>query len=211
MSVSRTVKSESPQQEGLRQAQRRFTKQHILEAAVKTFLERGYIASTVEDIIERAGTSRRTFYAHFRSKADVLVEAGERLLPEIQEHVAELDEALLEGSREALRDWFVASLEWRARHGALLAVWEEAAAVEPAQAAASRKAIEGFPDLMPKYLARWPKSLREEARLRVVLLNLQTAGYVKHSPPDEMDADGRDLAAETLTNIWYGSLQPPSS
>jgi AcrR family transcriptional regulator len=211
MSVPRAAKSKRPQQEGLREAQRRFTRQHILDAAVSTFLERGYIASTVEDIIERAGTSRRTFYAHFRSKVDVLVEAGESILPEIQEHFSELDEALLAGSREALRDWFAASLDWRARHGALLSVWEEASAVEPAQEEASREAIEGFPDLMPNYLARWPKDLHEEARLRVVLLNLQTAGYYKHSPPDEMDADARDLAAETLTNIWHGSLQPPPS
>jgi AcrR family transcriptional regulator len=210
MPVPQTEGSEQPRG-GLREAQRRFTRQHILDAAIDVFLERGYIPSTVEDIIERAGTSRRTFYAHFRSKADVLVEAGASLLPEIQDHYRELDEALLDGSREALRDWFAARLEWRARHGALISVWEQAAAVEPAQQAESHQRIEGFPDCMPSYLARWPKDRQEEARLRVVLLNLQIGGYFNHSPPGEMDAAARALAADALTTIWYRALQPSPS
>ena len=193
---------------GLREAQRRFTRQHILDAAIDVFLERGYIPSTVEDIIERAGTSRPTFYAHFRSKTDVLLEAGAALLPEIQSHYQELDEALLDGSRDALRDWFAARLDWRARHEALLAVWEQAAAVEPAQQATRHGAVDGFPDQMPHYLARWPKGRQDEARLQIVLLNQQLSGYFSHTSPDELDPHARALAAEVLTNIWHDALRP---
>lgn len=209
MSVPEIGKSKQ-RRDGLREAQRRFTRQHILDAAIDVFLERGYIISTVEDIIERAGTSRRTFYAHFRSKADVLVEAGARLIPEIQEHYRALDEALLDGSWEALRDWFAASIDWRARHGALVSVWEEAATVEPAQQTNSRQVIEGFPDLMPHYLARWPRDREREARLRIVLLNLQVAGYYNHTPPRDMDAHARALAADVFANMWYHALRAPS-
>src|SRR5581483_200453 len=141
----------------LRDAQRRFTKQHILDAALAVFVERGYVASTVEDIIERAGTSRRTFYAHFRSKVDIFIEAGATLLPEIQEQYRALDEALAEGSREALYKRFEASIEWRAQRGALVSVWEQAAAFEPAQQADARQVIEGIPDLMARFLDRWPE------------------------------------------------------
>src|SRR6516164_4168741 len=118
---------------GLRAAQRRFTRQHILEAATDVFVQRGYIAATVEDIIERAGTSRRTFYAHFRSKADVLVELGRGLLPEIKANYSRLDAALQTESPEPLRDWFLTIIDWAARYGGLVPVWQEAAAVEPAQ------------------------------------------------------------------------------
>jgi AcrR family transcriptional regulator len=209
MSVSRTGPGED-QRVGLREAQRRFARQHIRDAATEVFLELGYVASTVEDIIERAGASRRTFYAHYRGKVDVLVEAGADLVPEIQQHYRELDEALEVGSWEALHDWFAAGLEWRARYGALVAVWEQAAAVEAAQRDESRRSIEALPDCMPRYLGRWPKARRREARLRIVLLILQIGAYYNLTPPSEMDAGARALAAEALANIWYPALQAPS-
>jgi AcrR family transcriptional regulator len=193
---------------GLREAQRRFTRQHILDAAIDVFLERGYIPSTVEDIIERAGTSRPTFYAHFRSKSDVLVELGASQAPEIQDHYRELDEALHAGSWEALRDWFAARLEWSARYGALTSIWEQAAAVEPEREEQRKELLRSFPNCMPRYLARWPEDRRDEAELRILLMSLQLARFFVYSPPRELvDAD-RAFIADVLTNVWYDGLAP---
>jgi AcrR family transcriptional regulator len=44
----------------------------ILRGAAVVFGARGYAATSVESILAEAGTSRRTFYKHFRSKDDVL-------------------------------------------------------------------------------------------------------------------------------------------
>ena len=42
------------------------------EAALQLFLEQGYDSTTVDQISQRAGVSRATFFNYFSSKADVL-------------------------------------------------------------------------------------------------------------------------------------------
>jgi AcrR family transcriptional regulator len=210
MSSSRTGRT-GQQRGGLREAQRRFTRQHILDAAVEVFVEQGYIATTVEDIIERAGTSRGTFYAHFRSKTDVIVELSAALAPDIQDTFRRLDEALLEGSWEALRGWFVTSIESGVQYGGLMPVWEQAAATEAEHRAKGDEFIQSLPDSMPQYLARWPKDRQQEARSRIVLLDLQIDRFFSHSPPRHMDPAERAFVADVLTNIWYEALKTPLS
>ena len=208
--AERSDGSEVQRRGGLREAQRRFTRQHILDAARGVFIERGFMATSVEDIIERAGTSRRTFYAHFRSKTEVLVEIGRALVPEIQDTYRRLDEALATGSREALRAWFESTMEWCERNGSLMPVWEQAAAMEAEPSAQRRELVRSYTDFMPAYLARWPKASREEARLRVVLLTVQLDRFFGHWSPQEMQPGERELAAEALTNIWDAALRPPT-
>jgi AcrR family transcriptional regulator len=194
---------------GLREAQRRFTRQHILDAAIDVFVEKGYIAATVEDIIDRAGTSRRTFYAHFRNKSQVLAEIGESLTPEIKATFARLDDVLLEGSPEAFRAWIQSTMEASERYGSLLPVWEQAMATEPEHEVHRRELVESYPDLMPRYLARWPKSRQDEARLRVVLLTLELDRFFAHRWPRDMEPAERARAADVLTDIWFDALQTP--
>ena len=47
------------------------TRDRLYEAAAALFVERGYEATTMADIAERAGTSRRTAFNHFPSKSDI--------------------------------------------------------------------------------------------------------------------------------------------
>jgi AcrR family transcriptional regulator len=198
------------QRGGLREAQRRFTRQHILDAARAVFVERGFIATSVEDIIERAGTSRRTFYAHFRSKTDVLAEIGRALVPEIQNTYRRLDDVLATDSRDSLREWFESTMEWCERNGSLTPVWEEAAAIEAEPRAQRRELVRGYVDFMPAYLASWPEDRREEARLRVVLMTVQIDRFLGHWPPQEMGAAERERVPEVLTSIWHDALRPPA-
>lgn len=48
------------------------TKEKIIEAAWELFMEKGYDNTTLNEIIERAGTSKGAFYHHFRAKEDLL-------------------------------------------------------------------------------------------------------------------------------------------
>src|ERR671925_582845 len=56
-----------------RQAQANETRRHILEAARKLFIERGYAGATAEAIAAEAGVSAQTIYAIFKNKKRMLV------------------------------------------------------------------------------------------------------------------------------------------
>ena len=47
----------------------------LLEAMAQVVAGKGYAASTVADVIARAGVSRKTFYEHFRDKEDCFLAA----------------------------------------------------------------------------------------------------------------------------------------
>jgi TetR/AcrR family transcriptional repressor of nem operon len=49
----------------------RTTKESILDAASALVLEKGFVGTSVDDIIHRAGISRGTFFYHFPSKDDL--------------------------------------------------------------------------------------------------------------------------------------------
>jgi AcrR family transcriptional regulator len=56
-----------------RQAQAGETRRHILEAARKLFMERGYAGATAEAIATEAGVALQTVYAIFKNKRKILV------------------------------------------------------------------------------------------------------------------------------------------
>jgi AcrR family transcriptional regulator len=56
-----------------RQAQANETRRHILEAARKLFMERGYAGATAEAIAAEAGVAAQTIYAIFKNKKKILV------------------------------------------------------------------------------------------------------------------------------------------
>ena len=47
------------------------TRERLRAAALELFAERGFEATTIPDIVERAGVTRRTFFRHFGDKREV--------------------------------------------------------------------------------------------------------------------------------------------
>jgi AcrR family transcriptional regulator len=68
------------------------TRRLLLEKALELFEEKGYVATTIDDIAAAAGTTRTTFYMHFPSKAQLM-----------QELVAVLDEMFTSADDPPLR------------------------------------------------------------------------------------------------------------
>ncbi len=58
---------------GRRARKKALTRSQILEAATRLFWQRGYEATTVQDIADEADVAFRTFYLHFATKADVAI------------------------------------------------------------------------------------------------------------------------------------------
>src|SRR5438105_749468 len=49
------------------------TRQLLREALVAIILEKGYDATSIQDIAERAGLRRATFYLHYKDKDELLL------------------------------------------------------------------------------------------------------------------------------------------
>src|SRR3954468_12537590 len=64
------------------------TTQRLVVAAVDLFTERGYDATTVAQIAQRAGVTKSTFFRHFADKRELLVAGQETLSTLLAEGIA---------------------------------------------------------------------------------------------------------------------------
>ena len=62
------------------------------QAAMQLYLERGYDATTVAEIAERAGLTERTFFRHFADKREVLFSGSAQLAELLAQEVARAPE-----------------------------------------------------------------------------------------------------------------------
>ena len=63
-------------------------RQTILEGAFELFFEKGYEETTIQDIIDKVGVARGSFYYHFRGKDELLNSVSE-LLDDYYEEIEE--------------------------------------------------------------------------------------------------------------------------
>lgn len=66
------------------------SRETLAEAACELFLERGYDATSVADITQRAGVSRSSFFNYFTSKSDVLWSGVDQRIGEAIRSLGEL-------------------------------------------------------------------------------------------------------------------------
>jgi AcrR family transcriptional regulator len=59
----------------------------LLEAVGRAVAEKGYAATTIDDIVGGAGVSKKTFYEHFQDKLGCFLAAYEAASDELYEHV----------------------------------------------------------------------------------------------------------------------------
>jgi AcrR family transcriptional regulator len=59
--------------QGLRERKRQQTRQRIVDAGLQLFLQKGIEATTLDEIAAGADISRRTFFAYFPAKEDVVL------------------------------------------------------------------------------------------------------------------------------------------
>ena len=99
--------------EALRERTRRAVQQEIAEAAMQLFTDKGFDSTTIEQIAEAAGISRRSFFRYFETKEDVVVggypQVGEELRAALEARPIE------ESPWDALRETFLTMLKYDAR------------------------------------------------------------------------------------------------
>ncbi|AWB86659.1 TetR family transcriptional regulator [Mycetocola zhujimingii] len=83
---------------------RRSSKRTLEEAAAELFLEQTYAGTTVDQIAQRAGVSRNTFFNYFGSKSDVLWIDFDETLARLADELAAADatEPVMDAVRNAV-------------------------------------------------------------------------------------------------------------
>jgi AcrR family transcriptional regulator len=123
----------------LREAQKEMTRQLLLTTSLKCFENKGYAATTIDDIVRAAGATRTTFYLHFASRTELMRALLEEVYAKLQngdepEHSwtsSELVEVVRNGQRAEIADYLRATSGlWKAMRPYVNAAYE-AAAIDP--------------------------------------------------------------------------------
>ncbi|MFI9506588.1 TetR family transcriptional regulator [Nocardia sp. NPDC052566] len=85
----------------------------VVDQALRLFAEKGYEATTVDEIAEAAGISRRTFFRQFRSKEDVIFADHEAQLTQAAAYLAGAREDPWEAVCAAVVQVFERFTQWR--------------------------------------------------------------------------------------------------
>lgn len=126
----------------LRQAQIAHTEQRIIAAAAELFLADGYVATTLEAIARRARVGARTVYLRFGTKAALFKRVVDVAIAGDTQPIGVLGRDWMQAAltaptaAERIAAGAAAGRQIMERTGALFAVAQQAAAVEPLIAAA---------------------------------------------------------------------------
>jgi AcrR family transcriptional regulator len=134
----------------------------LLEATGRAVADKGYAATTIEDIVRGAGVSKKTFYEHFIDKLDCFLAAYEAASDELLEHVRRAQDA--------------AQPEWLARTRAGIHAYLRWLAAEPALARV----------FLIEVAAAGPDALERRERLRDRYAERMRELQVANSVPDEI-------------------------
>jgi AcrR family transcriptional regulator len=191
--------ADAPPRPSLREEQRQLTRARLREAALDVIARDGYGAATIDEIALAAGTSRATFYLHFKSKADIIRELVQTFpnRDRIWERLGQLQNP----TREQVAEWLgevVAMYDDQRRY--FLAV-EQAVAVES-------ELTEGYYRQVETYIDDAAAALHEEpaeARLHAMLLWVQLSRFCFLWRVRGMELDEQRTMA-LLTDIWHDAL-----
>ncbi|MGY3567231.1 TetR/AcrR family transcriptional regulator [Sinomonas sp. RB5] len=123
----------------LREAQKQLTRDRIVERALELFIEKGYAATTIDEIAAAAGTTRVTFYAYYPSRTDLMKDFMARVNtmldraygPNSTSTAAELVDVVREGKLAGILAWLESRAALWPVFRPYLDVLDEAAAVDP--------------------------------------------------------------------------------
>lgn len=153
------------------------TRGRLLNAAAKIFEERGYAATSVEDIIKLAGVGRTSFYRHFDSRWMIASALCEEVMPAAWTLWKELA-AHRDPTHSEIVAWLKRRLRLYIDHRAMFAVMREAVAIEPAGMQAVTRTHDEVIRVLSSGIDAFRTALRKtavgrQARIKASLLLMQ--------------------------------------
>ncbi|MBY8856853.1 TetR/AcrR family transcriptional regulator [Nocardia sp. CA2R105] len=194
----------------VRELHRELTRERLAEGAVECFAAKGYVATTIDDITATAGTTRATFYLHFKSKAEVALEVLRRLGEQFDPIYAELFELAPAPRRDKIQTWLGHTIDiWESTHAAFAALGE-AGAVEAAVREQQQASFDQDIELLTAALEKNAKWTHLQARARATVLFSQLQQLFLRWSTHGWDVDRPELL-EVLTDMWCAALKVRSS
>ena len=190
----------------VREELREATRTRLLSAAEEVFQRAGYSGTTVGNIATSANVSRATFYLHFADKSDVLMALIRGDLSETPGYWHEVDVALVDGGRAALRAALGNTLNWYGQHATMVRAVREALAAHPHLAQQFEGTFAGFADELSGYLSRVPPEHREVAHRRLELLMIQLDQLSYRLVVLGQQGIDPEVMLDELTEIWRLTL-----
>jgi AcrR family transcriptional regulator len=197
----------------LREAQKQLTRDMIVERALELFTEKGYAATTIDEIAAAAGTTRVTFYAYYPSRSDLMRDFMARVNafldradgPDRTSTAAELVDVVRDGNLPGILAWLESRAALWPVFRPYLDVLDEAAAVDREV----RTLVEGWHEEVISDIVR---GLRQAGRfaeethhIRGTLAFTQL-DYVATLWTRRKFEPNRDHALEVLADSWYHLL-----
>ncbi len=195
----------------VREEHRLLTRQRIIDSALEVFEQKGYAASTIEDVVVRAGVARGTFYLHFKNKLGIVQAAIAEELPAVMALYQDLDHLVTSGrgrTRANMRAWMTRAIDWFESNRTIATVWQELPSSEPDFEMGPSFMVA---NQMERYLSQWPESERGPARLRIILLVQQLARAFLLSNVRHVLGVDNGILIEVLSDLWLEALKPPQS
>jgi AcrR family transcriptional regulator len=192
----------------LRDAQKQLTRSRLVNAAAECFRERGYAATTIDDVATGAGTTRATFYLHFRTKSDLVQELMAEVHRDTRDVNERLAEAVAAGERASLRAWIDSAFSFWEFVRTFARAESEAATVDDAARARRAESFEGGVDAIVRGLTA-RSGPDDTHRVRGVLCYAQLDSAFHRWMQVGWDID-RAEALEVMTSMWWSVLGAPA-
>jgi len=160
----------------------------LLEAVGRAVAERGYAAATIDDVVRRAGVSKKTFYEHFADKEDCFLAAYEAASEELLERVREahaVHDDWLERTRAGVR----AYLRWLAAEPALARVFLIEVAAAGPRALERREALrDRYAELIHERRGAQPRLPIEVFHAVVAAVDDVVVRHIRESGAEDLPA-----------------------
>lgn len=187
-----------------------------LPAALERLLRRGesFTELSVRQIIEEAGVSRATFYAHFKDKAQLIIQLADDVRARSLELAQEWDPGAGEDGAERYAQFFLTVMRLHRENFAVLSAVRELAGYDPAVRDFYTADLDGFDDAVRQTLVdqqavdATPSSLKATPASRVIVWG-GAAAIARHIEVDDGSGD-EDFARELGSIWWYGAYRRPT-
>jgi len=197
----------------LREAQKQLTRDTIVERALELFTEKGYSATTIDEIAASAGTTRVTFYAYYPTRADLMRDFMARVNavleradgPDSASTAPDLVQVVRDGKLPGILTWLESRAALWPVFRPYLDVLDEAAAVDPEV----RTMVEGWHEEVISDMVRGMelagRFAGETHHIRGTLAFTQL-DYVATLWTRRKVEPNREHALEVLADSWYHLL-----